>query len=109
MTVHIIATKDEFKEAIAREPIVLLDAFATWCGPCKAVAPVVAKWAESEEYKDKIYFAKFDVDHLPELAAELGVRAMPTFFVFKNGDKVDEHLGGNPGPIQALLQKSLAA
>ena len=104
----------------------LLDAFATWCGPCKAVAPVVAKyvhlllhpdrlrltyirWAESEEYKDKIYFAKFDVDHLPDLAAELGVRAMPTFYLFKNGDKVDEHLGGNPGPIQALMQKSLAA
>lgn len=66
------------------------------------------RWAETEEYKGKVYFAKFDVDHLPDLAAELGIRAMPTFILFKNGDKVDEHLGGNPGPIQVLLQKALA-
>ncbi|KAK4449851.1 thioredoxin-like protein [Podospora aff. communis PSN243] len=105
MTVHNIATKDQFKEVIAREPVVLLDAFATWCGPCKAVAPIIAKWAESEEFKDKIYFAKFDVDALPELAQELGIRAMPTFIVFKDGDKVGEHMGSNPGPILALLQK----
>jgi len=108
MTVHNIATKGQFKEAIAREPIVLLDAFATWCGPCKAVAPLIAKWSESPEYKDKIYFAKFDVDALPDLAAELGIRAMPTFVLFKNGDKQGEHLGGNPGPIQVLLNKALA-
>lgn len=66
-----------------------------------------ARWAEEPQYKDKIYFAKFDVDHLPELAAELGIRAMPTFILFKDGDKVGEHLGGNPGPIQVLLQKAL--
>jgi hypothetical protein len=63
------------------------------------------RWAQSEEFKDKIYFAKFDVDALPELAQELGIRAMPTFVVFKDGDKVGEHMGGNPGPILALLQK----
>ncbi|KAK0627437.1 thioredoxin-like protein [Immersiella caudata] len=105
MTVHNIATKDQFKEVIAREPVVLIDAFATWCGPCKAVAPIIAKWAESEEFKDKIHFAKFDVDAVPELAQELGIRAMPTFLVFKDGDKVGEHLGGNPAPILNLLQK----
>jgi len=105
MTIHNIATKDQFKEVIAREQVVLLDAFATWCGPCKAVAPIIAKWAQSDEFKDKIYFAKFDVDALPDLAQELGIRAMPTFIVFKDGDRVGEHLGGNPGPIMALLQK----
>ncbi|KAK0643871.1 thioredoxin-like protein [Cercophora newfieldiana] len=105
MTVHNIATKEQFKEVIAREPIVLLDAFATWCGPCKAVAPIIAKWAESEEFKDKIYFAKFDVDELPELAQELGIRAMPTFIIFQGGDKAGEHVGGNPGPLLSLLQK----
>ncbi|KAK5654571.1 hypothetical protein OQA88_7200 [Cercophora sp. LCS_1] len=105
MTVHNIQTIAEFKEAIAKEKIVLLDAFATWCGPCKAVAPIIAKWSESEEWKDKIYFAKFDVDELPELAQELGIRAMPTFVLFKDGEKAGEHVGGNPGPIQTLLVK----
>ena len=75
--------------------------------PATARANTNNRWAESEEYKGKIYFAKFDVDHLPELAAELGIRAMPTFILFKNGDKVDEVLGGNPTPIQVLLKKAL--
>ncbi|KAK1752341.1 thioredoxin [Echria macrotheca] len=105
MTVHNIATYDEFKEAIAKHPIVVLDAFATWCGPCKAVAPIIAKWAQSDEFKDKIYFAKFDVDALPELTQELGIRAMPTFTIFQDGDKAGEHVGGNPGPLLNLIKK----
>jgi len=109
MTVHIIETKSQFKETIAREPIVLVDAFATWCGPCKAIAPTIAKWAEDAEYKDKVYFMKFDVDHLPDLAQELGVRAMPTFLVFKDGEKVDEFVGANPPALLAVLKKNATA
>ncbi|KAK4108380.1 thioredoxin [Canariomyces notabilis] len=107
MTIHIIATPEQFKETIAKNPVVLIDAFATWCGPCKAIAPIIAQWAESEEFKDKIYFAKFDVDAVPDLAQELDVRAMPTFFVFKDGNKVDEFVGANPGALQNLLKKYL--
>ncbi|KAK4230330.1 cytoplasmic thioredoxin isoenzyme 2 [Podospora fimiseda] len=105
MTVHIFETEDQFKEAIAKNDVVIIDAFATWCGPCKAIAPQIAKWAESEDFKDKVYFGKFDVDHLPELAQELGIRAMPTFLFFKNGEKVDEFLGANPPQILNLLKK----
>ncbi|KAK4170001.1 thioredoxin-like protein [Cladorrhinum sp. PSN259] len=105
MTVHIFETKDQFKEAIAKHDVVILDAFATWCGPCKAIAPQIAKWSNDEEFQEKVYFAKFDVDHLPQLAEELGIRAMPTFIFFKNGEKVDEFLGANPPQILNLLKK----
>ncbi|KXX81166.1 Thioredoxin [Madurella mycetomatis] len=104
MTVHILATTEQFKETIAKNPVVILDAFATWCGPCKAIAPQVAKWAE-DEFKDKFYFAKFDVDAVPDLAQELGVRAMPTFFVFKEGEKVDQFVGANPSALLKMLSK----
>ncbi|KAK3307245.1 thioredoxin-like protein [Chaetomium strumarium] len=105
MTVHNIATMEQFKETIAKNPVVLLDAFATWCGPCKAIAPQVARWAEEETFKDKIYFAKFDVDAVPDVAQELGIRAMPTFIVFKDGEKVDELLGANPPALFKLIEK----
>ena len=53
-------------------------------------------------------FAKIDVDAVPDVAAELGIRAMPTFLLFKNGEKVDELLGANPAGLQSLVQKAVA-
>ncbi|KAK1776014.1 thioredoxin [Copromyces sp. CBS 386.78] len=107
MTVHNIATTEEFKEAIAQNQIVILDAFATWCGPCKAIAPQIAKWSEEPQFKDAVYFAKFDVDALPDLAQELGIRAMPTFVIFKDGEKADEFVGANPPALLATITKHL--
>lgn len=52
-----------------------------------------------------IYFAKIDVDALPELSQEYGIRAMPTFMIFKNGEKVDEFIGANPNPLEQLIAK----
>ncbi|KAK3897587.1 thioredoxin-like protein [Staphylotrichum tortipilum] len=105
MTIHNITSVAQYKETLASHPVVIIDAFATWCGPCKAIAPLVAKWAQDPEFKDKTYFAKFDVDEVPELAEELGIRAMPTFVFFKDGEKVDEFLGANPPGLLAVLKK----
>ncbi|KAL2153682.1 hypothetical protein VTH82DRAFT_4837 [Thermothelomyces myriococcoides] len=102
MTVHTIKSLDQFKETIAQNPLVFIDAFATWCGPCKAIAPQVVKWSEEAEFSG-IYFAKFDVDDVPDLATELGVTAMPTFFFFKDGAKVNEFKGASPPSVQKLL------
>ncbi|KAG7287300.1 hypothetical protein NEMBOFW57_006809 [Staphylotrichum longicolle] len=82
MTVHILDTADQFKETIAKNPVVILDAFAQWCGPCKAIAPQVAKWAQDPQFKDKTYFAKFD-----------------------DGKKVDGFVGANPPALLNLLKK----
>ncbi|KAI0817367.1 thioredoxin-like protein [Xylaria sp. FL0064] len=107
MTVHNFATKAEFEQAIKKYPVVLLDAFATWCGPCKAIAPVIAKMSEEEQYKD-VYFAKIDVDELPELSQELGITAMPTFLAFKDGEPAGKIMGANPAAIQKLVADQLA-
>ncbi|EMR62195.1 hypothetical protein MGN70_005750 [Eutypa lata] len=105
MTVHNLQTTDEFKQAIKDNKIVMLDCFATWCGPCKAIAPILAKHSNDEQFKD-IFFAKIDVDDLPELSQELGIRAMPTFMIFKDGEKADELVGANPNVLLQLLQKN---
>jgi thioredoxin 1 len=63
--------------------------------------------SDAEEFKDKIYFAKVDVDEVQDLAQELGVRAMPTFQFFKGGEKVDELVGASPQALESALAKIL--
>jgi hypothetical protein len=74
----------------------------TWLtnSPCFAY-----RWAQDAEFKDKTYFAKFDVDEVPDLATELGIRAMPTFVLFKDGEKAEEFVGASPPGLLALLKK----
>ena len=66
--------------------------------------PPPASHSNDEQFKD-IFFAKIDVDELPELSQELGIRAMPTFMLFKDGEKAEELVGANPNALVSLLQK----
>ncbi|CZR64771.1 probable thioredoxin [Phialocephala subalpina] len=100
MGVHNLSSKTEFDSALKDNKVVILDAFATWCGPCKVIAPTVVKF--SEEFPDA-HFVKVDVDEVPDVAQELGIRAMPTFIVFKDGEKVKEVVGANPKALQAAI------
>ncbi|CAN8102485.1 unnamed protein product [Discula destructiva] len=104
MTVHTIKDAAEFKETLAAHKVVFVDWYATWCGPCKMIAPKIAQW--SNEYPE-VHFVKIDVDDNPELAAEHGVKAMPTFHVFKNGEAkaADEFVSAAPPKIEALIKK----
>ncbi|KAI1381871.1 thioredoxin-domain-containing protein [Hypoxylon crocopeplum] len=106
MTVHNILTADAFKEAVTENKVVLLDCFATWCGPCKAIAPILAKHSNDDKFKD-IFFAKIDVDDLPELSQELGITAMPTFLLFKDGktEPAEKLVGANPNALVTILEK----
>ncbi|XXG94304.1 thioredoxin trx1 [Hypoxylon texense] len=106
MTVHNITTADAFKDALKENKTVMLDCFATWCGPCKAIAPILANHSKEEQFKD-IYFAKIDVDDLPELSQELGITAMPTFMLFKDGEMepAEKLVGANPNALVAMLKK----
>jgi len=104
MGVHNILKTEEFKGLVLEntDSLKVLDCYATWCGPCKVIAPVIVKF--SEEYSD-VTFYKVDVDEVSDVAAELGVRAMPTFFFFKNGEKVGEVVGANQQAIKAAIEK----
>ncbi|PBP24413.1 putative thioredoxin [Diplocarpon rosae] len=104
MGVHNLANKAEFAAALKDHKILILDAFATWCGPCKVIAPQVVKF--SEEFPDA-HFAKLDVDEVPDVAQELGIRAMPTFVIFKDGEKFKEIVGANPQALKLAIQASL--
>ncbi|KAL7932926.1 thioredoxin-like protein [Trichoderma chlorosporum] len=106
--VHYVKTAEEFKKVVKEQDNVIVDCFAEWCGPCKAIAPILEMASEDAEFKDKVHFVKFDVDELPELSRELGIRAMPTFLFYKNGDKVDEMVGANPPVLLQTLRKHSA-
>jgi thioredoxin 1 len=70
---------------------VLVDFGATWCGPCKALAPIVEKLAD--EYAGKFKVCKVDIDEAPTVTAKFGIRGVPTVLVFKNGEKTGQHVG----------------
>jgi thioredoxin 1 len=78
-------------EILQTETPVLVDFWAPWCGPCKAIAPVVQELAET--FGDKIKFAKCNVDDNPVTPGKYGIRAIPTLILFKGGDVVDQITG----------------
>lgn len=79
------------QEVLKAETPVMVDFWASWCGPCKMVAPIMDQL--SEEYKGKAVVGKVDVDANQEFAAKYAVRNIPTVLIFKNGEVVDKIVG----------------
>ncbi len=77
----------------SKEPV-LVDFYATWCGPCKKMAPVIDEL--SSEYANKVKFLRVDVDTNNKLAAEFKINSIPTFITYKNGKAVDRIVGLSP-------------
>lgn len=79
---------------VTREGLTLVDFYATWCGPCKMLAPVLSELAI--QYEGKVQFAKLDVDELPVLAQEYQVMTVPTLMLFKDGIAIESAKGFYP-------------
>jgi thioredoxin 1 len=102
-TLHL--TEAAFDQTLANHPeAVVVDFWAEWCGPCKAIAPTLEELAT--EYAGRITIAKVNVDEHPGLAARFQVRSIPTLLFFKGGQVIDQVIGAVP---KAQIKKRLDA
>jgi len=83
-----------FKDVIQNHPLVVVDCWAPWCGPCHMVAPVIEEMAR--DYAGKILFGKLNMDENREVATKYQIMSIPTLLVFKNGKLIDRIIGAMP-------------
>lgn len=91
---EITATNENFKEIISGNQPVLVDFWATWCGPCRMLGPTVE--AVAKEYDGKVTVVKCNVDDCEDLSMQFGIRNIPTLLFFKDGQVVDKLVGNVP-------------
>ncbi|WZL78362.1 thioredoxin [Eubacteriales bacterium mix99] len=100
-------TEKSFKDEVEQSTIpVLVDFWASWCGPCRMIAPIVDQLAE--EFDGKIKVAKLNVDENSELASRYQVMSIPTLLLFRNGKVVNQMVGARPkGELVKILQSNI--
>ncbi|NTV06516.1 MAG: thioredoxin [Chlorobiaceae bacterium] len=92
---YLAVTDLNFKsEILDSDKVALVDFWATWCGPCMMLGPVIDELAA--DYEGKAVIAKLNVDENPNIAAQYGIRSIPSMLIFKNGQVVDQMVGSMP-------------
>lgn len=105
--VHEVESKEDFDKQLADagEKLVIVDFYATWCNPCKNIAPYLDEL--SIEFKDKVVFIKVNVDELDEIVTNYNVEVMPTFVCLRRGAHLDTFVGANKEKLRMLVEKHL--
>jgi thioredoxin 1 len=99
-------TDQIFNDFIKKYPLIVIDCWAPWCGPCRMVAPVVEELAK--DYQGKIVFGKLNTDENQETAMKFNIMSIPTFLIFKNGDLIDRPVGAMPKTsLEQVITKHL--
>lgn len=106
--VHTFTDSNFQAEVLQAEHPVLVDFWATWCGPCRMIAPVVEELAK--DYKGRAKIGKVDVDNNQMIASQFGIRSIPTLLVFKGGRVVGQVIGAVPkSKLSAALDQAIQA
>lgn len=107
MASNLTLSASEFEEKVINSDVpVLVDFWAEWCGPCKAIGPSIEELAT--EYAGRARVFKVDVDENSDVAGKYGIRSIPAILVFKDGKEVDRMVGAAPKPqIAALIDRQL--
>ncbi|MDZ4677133.1 MAG: thioredoxin [Oligoflexia bacterium] len=102
-----VVTDATFESEVLKSNVpVLVDFWAEWCAPCRALAPTLEDVAA--QYKDQIKVVKINIDENPEVPTQFGVRSIPTLILFKAGQQIDQSLGNIPkAQVVSLVQKAL--
>ena len=105
MSDYVVLNENNFDNTVANG-LVLVDFWATWCGPCKMLAPTID--AIATEYKERVVVGKVDVDESEALARRFGIMSIPTLFLFKDGEVVEKLVGYRlKTELEQLLNKYL--
>nr|WP_300091274.1 thioredoxin [Sedimentibacter sp.] len=102
-----VKSTSEFDELLAKEKLVLVDFWATWCAPCRMIAPVIEQLAD--KYDGKVAVAKVDVDQNQELSIRYGIQSIPTVILFNDGKVESKEIGVKPlASFTKMLDKHTA-
>ena len=103
---EVVVTNENFETLKQSSQPLVVDFWAEWCGPCKMIGPIISQLAE--EYDGRITVAKCNVEECEDIAAEYGIRNIPTLLFFKNGEVVDRMVGAaNKAALQAKFDANL--